>query len=538
MQMEKNKGKLSTTFKLNKKLVFWSSIFAVLILHHTTTKLFGWQILCPGYKKEIETFTATDFKYYEKYIKYKGLDFGKSLVYFLKSTVEIINNKSATFTTGDIITLRIILHKENGDVLTESGDFLKVWMSEKGKGAGSAGYVVDHGNGTYIGVIKTLWSGSPNIKISLSFPKESIGLFVNYIYKNGMLRTMKGVFKNARGETGKGPCGIHTLQKHGICDFTSKNYGMRWFCSLPDKPGFDCSDWYSIIGDTNVSTFTTTQSNFISSTSNKIIKEIKVEVYGDKFIDHPEYLCRQINPSVTWNMSSPVGYLYNETWHNLLCQNNVEPSYNRYVSCLKNREIYMVGDSTVRHWLMSMAEILNLAYSIKLTLDAHHPIKAFSTNTRDNITVTWAAHEFPFFAYTSNATINYFKPARYHLNILRSKNPIVVLHWYVHIGFVPLSVYEEHVMNAKDSIVEFLDRVPDAKIFIKGPHNLQHTDGVPYDFVRYLQDKIIFKIFDNIKHKIVYLNQWDITVASESYEMHPSNSLRHQMIHELLSYIC
>ncbi|CAC5423878.1 unnamed protein product [Mytilus coruscus] len=452
----------------------------------------------------------------------------------------MINNKLVTFTTGDIIAFKIILHNERGDVLTDAGDFIKMWMTEKG--AGSVGYVVDYGNGTYIGVIKALWSGSPHIKISLSFPKESIGLFVNYIYRNGMLRTLKGVFKNARGETGKGLCGIHTLTKHGICDFTSLNYGMRWFCSLPDAPGFKCSDWYAVIGDMTVSTFTKTQKHFISSTSNKIIKEIKVEVHGDKTIDHPEYSCRQINPSVTWNISSPVGYFYNKTWHNLLCQNTVEPSYNRYLSCLRNREIYMVGDSTVRQWLMSMAEILNLALSVKRTSAAlrgyHHSIKACSKNKRDNITVTWAPHEFPFFTYKPNATIHNFKPARYHLNVIRSKNPIVVLHWYVHIGLVPLSVYEEHVMNAKDSIVEFLDRVPGAKIFIKGPHNLEHNNGVPYDFVRYLQDKIIFKIFDNIKHKVVYLNEWDITVASESKAIHPSNDLIHQMVHDLLSYIC
>ncbi|XP_052104820.1 NXPE family member 3-like [Mytilus californianus] len=338
-------------------------------------------------------------------MKYKNLDFGKSLVYLPKSTVEIINNKSVTFTTGDIITLKIILHNERGDVLTDGGDFIKIWMTEKG--AGSVGYVVDYGNGTYIGVIKALWSGSPHIKISLSFPKESIGLFVNYMYRNGMLRTLKGVFKNARGET-------------------------------------------------------------------------------DKTINHPEYSCRQINPSVTWNISSPVGYVYNKTWHNLLCQNTVEPSYNRYLSCLRNREIYMVGDSTVRQWLSSMAEIFNLALSVKRTSAAlrgyHHLIKACS--------------------------------------------------------LVPLSVYEEHVMNAKDSIVKFLDRVPGAKIFIKGPHSLEYNNGVPYDFVRYLQDKIIFKIFDNIKHKVVYLNEWDMTVASESKAIHPSNDLIHQMVQDLLSYIC
>ncbi|XP_071136905.1 uncharacterized protein [Mytilus edulis] len=192
---------------------------------------------------------------------------------------------------------------------------------------------------------------------------------------------------------------------------------------------------------------------------------------SNKTIGHPEHSCSLINSSVTWNISSPVGYFYNKTWHNLLCQKKVEPSFNRYLACLRNREIYMVGDSTVREWLLSIADILNLALSVKRTSDAlkiyHQPIKAFSKNKRDNITVTWAAHEFPFFAYSRNATIHHFKPANYHLN-----------------------------------------------------------------------DKMIFKIFDNITHNIVYLNEWDITVSSENKDMHPSYDLRKPMIHELLSYIC
>ncbi|VDI07564.1 Hypothetical predicted protein [Mytilus galloprovincialis] len=275
-----------------------------------------------------------------------------------------------------------------------------------------------------------------------------------------------------------------------------------------------------------------------SSTRYKIIKEIKVDVLGDKTIGHPEHSCSLINPSVTWNISSPVGYFYNKTWHNLLCQ-KVEPSFNRYLACLRNREIYMVGDSTVRDWLISMADILNVTRTTGTLRGHHQPIKNFSKNKRDNITITWTAHEFPFFTYTPNGTIHHFKPASYHLNVIRSKNPIVVLHLYIHIGYAPLSVYEEHVMNAKDAIVKFLDRVPGAKIFIKGPHYFeQYGEGVPYDFVRYLHDKMIFKIFDNIKHKVVYLNEWDITVSSENKDLHPLYDLRKPMIHELLSYIC
>ncbi|CAG2222311.1 unnamed protein product [Mytilus edulis] len=481
-------------------------------------------------------------------MNFTSVEFGKSLVYLPKSTVEIINNTSATFSTGDIITLKIILHNEKGDVLTGGGEFINIWMSEKGKGAGSAGYVVDHGNGTYIGVIKALWSGSPNITIKLAFPKESIGLFVNHIYRNGMLRPIFGFFKNARGETGKGICGIHTLTNHDLCDFTSFNYGMRWFCSLPDTPGFICTDWFRTEGDTKAddrnsidSKLSKTQKFLLSSTSNKIIKEIKVDVHGDKTICPTKFLCREINPSVTWNSSSPMGYFYNRTWHNLLCQNKVEHS-KKLISCLKNREIYMLGDSTQRQWFVEMTEILNLSYSVIPTIrnlrGYHRTINAFSKNKRDNITVKWAAHEFPFFTYIPDATLDFFLPARYHLKVIRSKNPIVVLHWYVHMGFVPVSVYEDHVRNAKDAIIELLDRVPSAKIFIKGPHKIKNDEVVPYDFVRYLHDKLLFPIFDNIKHKVVYLNQWDITVASENNEMHPTKDIVFQMVHELFSYIC
>ncbi|XP_076079278.1 uncharacterized protein LOC143049561 [Mytilus galloprovincialis] len=80
-----------------------------------------------------------------------------------------------------------------------------------------------------------------------------------------------------------------------------------------------------------------------------------------KTIGHPEHSCSLINSSVKWNTSSPVGYFYNKTWHNLLCQKKL--------------------------------------------------------------------------------------------------NQVLT-------GYAPLSVYEEHVLNAKVAINKFLDRVPGAKIFI------------------------------------------------------------------------
>jgi hypothetical protein len=117
-------------------------------------------------------------------------------------------------------------------------------MREFDKDAGSTGYVIDHHNGNYTGVLRALWSGSPIIKIMLSFPKETIGLFVDNIYKNGILFKLDGVFKNNNGERNVGVCGIHQRTEKSGCNFTSRNYGMRWFCSLPEEEGFACDDWY------------------------------------------------------------------------------------------------------------------------------------------------------------------------------------------------------------------------------------------------------------------------------------------------------
>jgi hypothetical protein len=79
-------------------------------------------------------------------------------------------------------------------VVKYGGDLLKIWMRESDKDAGSTGYVIDHHNGNYTGVLRALWSDSPIIKIMLSFPKETIGLFVHNIYKNGILFKLDGVF--------------------------------------------------------------------------------------------------------------------------------------------------------------------------------------------------------------------------------------------------------------------------------------------------------------------------------------------------------
>ena len=114
---------------------------------------------------------------------------------------------------------------------------------ESNKGTGSAGYVIDHKNGSYTGILRAFWTGSPLVKISMSFPKETIGLFVNNLLKNGMLFKIYGVYKNDSGGIGYGKCGIHPYNNN-ICNLTSQNYGMTWYCTLPETKGFSCKDWF------------------------------------------------------------------------------------------------------------------------------------------------------------------------------------------------------------------------------------------------------------------------------------------------------
>jgi hypothetical protein len=52
------------------------------------------------------------------------------------------------------------------------------------------------------------------------------------------------------------------------------------------------------------------------------------------------------------------------------------------------------------------------------------------------------------------------------------------------------------------------------------------------------QQQILFEEFSEFRDKIIYLDEWDMTVGNENVDVHPPKAVNIEMIHNFMSYVC
>jgi len=81
-----------------------------------------------------------------------------------------------------------------------------------------------------------------------------------------------------------------------------------------------------------------------------------------------------------------------------------------------------------------------------------------------------------------------------------------------------------HMQDARIGMERLIKRYPNVKFYIKGPHSVTYFgEEESVDFFRRLQDQVMFEEFQGLLNRIVYLDEWDITVASENVDVHPQD---------------
>ena len=164
-----------------------------------------------------------------------------------KSNMVLMENGKKVFQLGENVTVRITLSDGSGKAKTVGGDHVRVWMVEPSKNASSAGYVIDHGNGTYTGHLKALWVGIPLIRAAIAITCEGVGIRNHAFNVPGKLRAVVGVFRseNISEET---DCAPSLSFKGEFCNFTAENFGLPWYCARPKDPNLLCHDWIKVRG--------------------------------------------------------------------------------------------------------------------------------------------------------------------------------------------------------------------------------------------------------------------------------------------------
>ncbi|OWF41474.1 NXPE family member 3-like [Mizuhopecten yessoensis] len=474
----------------------------------------------------------------DTYMNYTDFEDFLSLVNITTSMVSIRNNKSDV-RIGDDITIDIVLYNGRGLRATRGGDMLRVWLREHSLKASVSGYVIDHDNGSYTGVVKAMWAGNPELMFSIGNTKEHVGIYMNMVHKYGLTTFLRAGFKK-QNVTESSLCSVvpNIPNVTDYCNFTAQNYNFSFFCGKPKKLG--CEDW-AVYEHTSTHPWNAKQK--ILFLNYKYFKKSvgKLTILADSgAAGESNVSCHNVSSTITWQTTNPTGYLYNGNWRSLICKSTLSWKYDSYAKCLEDRPVLITGDSTTRNWYSPLTALLKLRVFV-----GRHEIKdkawqkfAEAENKKKSLSTFWSPHEIPFFSYEQDKR-NFRTVASRIDDLPGNKSAVVLLHWFGHMARTTPKHYRKHITSAKHAILRLLKRSPRSSILIKGPHSFTYTNFLePLDYIGRIYGQILYEEFKDLQDKVYYIDQWDATVGNENLDIHPHHSFDLVMTNFVFSFIC
>ncbi|OWF42773.1 NXPE family member 3 [Mizuhopecten yessoensis] len=242
----------------------------------------------------------------------------------------------------------------------------------------------------------------------------------------------------------------------------------------------------------------------------------------------------------TWRETSPSGFYYQGRWRTLQCSNKLDHPVSRsYVNCLRGCHVLLIGDSNLRSWFIHINHMLNMTITTeKINIKWYTTLEA--ENVKLNASLALAVHANPFYGGYNALPKTSVQSVAWQLDqVNTTRHIVVVIHMYLHLARTIPDEYRAHVKEAKRGIDRLFKRAPNAAVFIKGPHGVTTSSfQAPVDFIRKIQEQILFEEFKNIIDKVVFLNQWDMTAGSASIPIHTNKDHLNNMVDLFLSYFC
>ncbi|XP_021374096.1 NXPE family member 3-like [Mizuhopecten yessoensis] len=455
-----------------------------------------------------------------------------------------VDRKTKTFTAGTELRVRVHLYNGYNQSLTQGGDLLNIWLRNTDGSSSVAGYVDDHMNGTYTGHVMAFWAGNICVKVSVTNTKEGIGLYTNYVNVHGSYKFINATFSEKKKSemTQCAPTTSDWLNKTygGFCNLTHENYNISLFCGKPKS--VSCRNWVKYGWDDSL--YYDEYTRKILRYKDVILKQINVTIVpsskGDLVYPLPDTPCNSLPRVLTWQSTVPSGFLYRGVYHNLICRPTIDRNRDNYRTCLKDRPVISIGDSTTRQWFFRLSKSLQIKYSEGFTNNNAWQKFAHAYNTTLGLDLEWQPHELPFHGSPGSDRKN-VKSVAYRLDIIPGNSTaIVIIHWYAHIARCCDHIaLREHVRHAKAAIMRLLMRSPDVQVFIKGPHLITYPkDHKPYAYIGMFVEQILIEEFNDLLHRIIYLDQWDMSVATENVNIHPDPQLDDTSLNNLINFAC
>jgi len=418
------------------------------------------------------------------------------------------------------------------------------------------GYVIDHGNGTYTGVVDVKWRGMTHVNVKLGSMLENVCMRFNALdkYKNHVFTLAKGYGLRAYFRARNGlseestPCGPTDVifGYPDVCNYTAINDNLPWFCGKPKQPKNNCDDVYKFgTGPIDISQASKSEKLFLPT-----IQEFKNSLVVNQTVDVSSYInknvfpCSQRSANYSWDehLVFPSGYWLNGSWRFENCSSNIIHTIASYRKCLSGRMYYFIGDSTIRqyaeYFIMTLLDV-NIkglkALGSKRTYRLFHKYQGFGIN------VTYITPEMPYHnpdLPPRDITSQMTEIRRLADSGVDDARLVILTGYHTHFGAFPIHVYSDRVSRLANSLEYLFQKKPRARVFFKG-HHFIHDDNRWFDSrITQVFQEIVTRAFQNLKTRVVYLDTWSITVIYGNNDVHPSGEAFTSQIQQFMSYLC
>ncbi|XP_071087436.1 NXPE family member 3-like [Haliotis cracherodii] len=469
----------------------------------------------------------------------------KTCSYAPNSNIQLASSKT-DFRLGDTISVEIQLFDAYKRRKNKGGDNVRVWMSEASKDARAAGVVTDNKDGTYTGTLKALWTGSPKIEAAIASRKENVDIFYRVYHDYYTLRNLSAMFESDGVQEETLCLPIPNIRGfENVCNLTAENYGLPWYCGKPSHRKLLCHDFTGLREpDKQPSPFTPHEAKFFEGhlLHQKLPTSVAIKVTSEQdTVPLPSVPCNKTPLRKSWEASTPIGFFYKNSWKSLTCKNTIPADSNIYKECLKNRRIWIHGDSSSRSWFNTLTERLGLT----LVTEAWHHSKwhkpAVTMDTLRNITLLLVPHEYPFYhGYTFNK-LAYNRATHAYLDDLpNNSRDIFLIHIYLHFNPFPPEVFRTHMKRIARSVKSLVARAPGVKVAIRGTHAFKGRGKIGFldDCWMFVYDTIQREAFKGLENNVLFLNNIDLTVATENDDQHPNSLAVDSLISHFLGSVC
>ncbi|XP_030005288.1 NXPE family member 3-like [Sphaeramia orbicularis] len=435
---------------------------------------------------------------------------------------------------GDHLKVIIQVKDFEGHPKTSGGDFIVARLHNPKLGAGVAGQVLDHVNGSYSAVFPLLWNGSAEVQVTLVHSSEAVTVLRRLSTEQPDRIHFKSLFRSG-SESETTTCNICLRPNNQpICNYTDLRTGEPWFCFKPKN--LNC---HTRINHSKGGYKENLRKNEKELFQSHVNLKVSIQAVGSTSVlvlPKKEGNNEKKDSIVT---PGPFGYYYQQVWQALggtPVRQFSSPS--AITECLKGKVIHLYGDSTIRQWFDHLREALP---DLK-EFDLHSSKQSGPFMTLDypnNIMVTYRCHGPPIrFGDVPTSQLRYI--ANELDDVVGGSNTVVVIGIWSHFSTFPIDIYIRRLQTIRRAVIGLLDRAPGTLVIIRTANLKQLTlyeTLTNSDWYSLQRDKVLRAIFKGISVHLV--DAWEMVLAHHlPHNLHPQPPIIKNMINVVLSYIC